>query len=82
MWIGLDLLGRIQHGDGAMADKIVQPGDGPFDDSLRFVPRRPFGQHRLGDPAEHQRPPKLRVGKVKQQIGMMLAICLGNGQKR
>ena len=72
--IRLDPLRRMEHGHRAMADKIVQPREGPGDDPFRFIPRRAFRQHGLHHAADEKRPPEIAVGEMKEQIAMMLAI--------
>ena len=63
-------LRRPQHGHGPVADIIVERGQRGGDDPLAFVPGAAGLENRLADPADHQRPPKLTVSLMEQQVAV------------
>ena len=75
MRIGLDLLLRAKHGDGPVAEVIVQLGDCGGDDAIGFLPRPTLLQHGFADPADKQRLEQPLFRLVKQQVGMELAVA-------
>ena len=73
--IRLDPLLGAQHGDGPMADVVVQFGDGPVDDPFGFVPRGTLSENRFAHATDEQGPPNRLVALVEQQITMKLAVA-------
>ena len=75
MGIGLDLLLRAKHGDGPVAEVIVQLGDCAGDDAIGFLPRPALLQHGFADPADKQRLEQALFRLMEQQVGVELAVA-------
>ena len=65
-------LPRFEHGDGPIADVVVERLERAGDDPLGFVPRPALRQNGLERPAQEQRPPQLGVRLMPQQVAMKL----------
>ncbi len=75
MGVRLDLLLRAEHGDGPVAEVVVQLGNAAADDAVGLLPRPALLQHGLADPADKERLEQRFVRLVEQQVAMELAIA-------
>ena len=64
----------LQHGNGAVAQKIVQVVERTADDPRRVFPGRSLFQDRLPKANQQERMMEVRVRQVAQQVAMKLAI--------
>ncbi len=77
--IRFDLLGRPQHGDRSMADKVVQRVDCTFDDTGRLRPGPFLRERGLAGLGDEVRLKKRFLALMRQQIAVELSIPWQNG---